>query len=203
MDLKKIEQIIDIEWDMFQHTENIGGRASCQDDFETFYIMRRSQYESWREDMVDMYEAFAAECQRIGRNLVMEKYANMMQYTDLHYYNKYLKPYLPETPQSAFRYINIIVPEMIAWEKEFAAAYLKLSGAGRPITSDMDKYGFTSMETYARGELETYPVELLQLYADYVGELKASGKSLSMIVQEVMVRLYGYDSIEAAEASLG
>ncbi len=202
MNLKKIEHIIDIEWDMFQHTENIGGRASCQDDFETFYIMRRSQYESWREDMVDMYEAFAAECQHIGRNLVMEKYANMMQYTDLHYYNKHLKPYLPETPQAAFRYINIIVTEMIAWEKEFAAAYPKLSGAGRPITSDMDKYGFTSMETYARGELETYPVELLQLYADYVGALKASNRSLSLIVQEVMVKLYGYDSIEAAEASL-
>ena len=32
-----IEEIIDIEWDMFQHVDNIGGRASCQDDFETFY----------------------------------------------------------------------------------------------------------------------------------------------------------------------
>lgn len=200
--LKQIEQIIDIEWDMFQHTENIGGRASCQDDFETFYIMRRTQYESWRDDMVAYYVAFAADCQQKGRNLVTEKYANMMQYTDLHYYNKHLKPYLPETPAASFPLINKIVKAMIAWEFEFAAQYPKLAGASRPITSDYDKYGFTSLETYARGELETYPVELLELYADYIDQLQEQGKSLSILNQEVMVKLYGYDSIEAAEASL-
>ena len=202
MNLEKIEQIIDIEWDMFQHTENMGGRASCQDDFETFYIMRRTQYETWREDMVDLYLDYAAACQKNGRNLVMEKYANMMQYTDLHYYNKHLKPYLPETPVESFPLINKIVKAMIAWDIDFAKGFPKLAGAGRPITSDQDKYGFTSMETYARGELETYPVELLKLYAEYIDELTAGGKNLSMMSQEVMVHLYGYDSIEAAEASL-
>ena len=38
----KIEEIIKIEWQMLQTVDNIGGRASCQDDDETFYIMRRS-----------------------------------------------------------------------------------------------------------------------------------------------------------------
>lgn len=202
MNLEKIETIINIEWEMFQCTENIGGRASCQDDFETFYIMRRSQYESWSEEMVDTYARFVLQCEKDRRNLISEKYANMMQYTDLHYYNKHLKPYLPETPQESFHYIQIIVEAMIAWEKEFAAKYPKLSGAGRPITSDMDKYGFTSMETYARGELETYPLELLKLYTDYIGQLQAEGKSLSLLTQKAMVTLYGYESIEEAEASL-
>ena len=202
MKQKQIEQIIDIEWEMFQHTENIGGRASCQDDFETFYIMRRTQYESWTEDMVRVYLGFAASCQKDGRNLVTEKYANMMQYTDLHYYNKHLKPYLPETPAASFPLINKIVKAMIAWEFDFARDYPKLAGAGRPITSDQDKYGFTSLETYARGELETYPVELLQLYAAYIDQLLEEGKSLSIISQEIMVKLYGYESIQAAEESL-
>ena len=58
------------------------------------------------------------------------------------------------------------------------------------------------METYARGELETYPEELLRLYADYVADLKAAGKSLSVMNQQTMVSYYGYGSIEEAEASL-
>ena len=199
---ERIENILRIEWDMMQHTQNQGGRASCQDDYETFFVMRSSQYGSWRDDMVAYWEKFAAKCQEEGRNLVMEKYANMMQFTDLHYYNKHLKPYLPETPLESFPLINEIVKAMIQWELEFAAKYPKISGVGRPITSDQDKYGVTSLESYARGELETYPVELLQMYADYVKELQAEGKSLAMINQNIMVKLYGYGSIEEAEASL-
>ena len=198
----RIENILQMEWKMMQSTQNMGGRASCQDDYETFYIMRGSQYGSWREDMLEYWEKFVAECEAEGRNLVTEKYANMMQFTDLHYYNKHLKPFLPETPAESFPLINEIVTQMIAWELEFASKYPKISGTGRPITSDYDKYGVTSLESYARGELETYPVELLQMYADYVGELKAEGKSLAMINQGIMVKMYGYDSIDEAEASL-
>ena len=198
----RIENILQIEWDMMQHTQNMGGRASCQDDYETFYVMRASQYGSWREDMLEFWEDFVAKCQKERRNLVTEKYANMMQFTDLHHYNKHLKPFLPETPKESFPLINEIVTAMIQWELEFAAKYPKISGVGRPITSDYDKYGVTSLESYGRGELETYPVELLQMYADYIKELQAEGKSLAMMNQTIMVKLYGYDSIEEAEASL-
>lgn len=197
-----IEIIIDIEWDMFQNVQNIGGRASCQDDFETFYIMRRGQYENWSQAMIDCYLPFVKRCQAEGRNLVYEKYARMMQYTDLHYYNKYLAPNLPEVPKRHYPLINAIVTAQIDWEKDFAARYPKLSQAGRPITSEGDMSGFTSMETYSRGELETYPEDLLALYAAYIEELKKDGRSLSMMIQETVVHLYGYDSIEAAEASL-
>lgn len=31
-----IEEIIQREWDFFQKVQHIDGRASCQDDFETF-----------------------------------------------------------------------------------------------------------------------------------------------------------------------
>ena len=37
-DKAKIEEIIKIEWQMFQNVDNLGGRADCQDDFETFLI---------------------------------------------------------------------------------------------------------------------------------------------------------------------
>ena len=40
------------------------------------------------------------------------------------------------------------------------------------------------------------------MYAAYVDQLKAEGKSLSLMIQDAVVKLYGYESIEEAEASL-
>ena len=201
-DREKIEKIINTEWDMFQQVDNIGGRADCQDDFETFYIMRRSQYDNWTTEMVDAYSDFAARSQEEGRNLVSEKYARMMAYTDLHYFNKHLRDKLPAVPAKNFRLINRIVERRICWEEEMARRYPKLAGTARPIRSSEDKYGFTSMETYARGELETYPEELLALYCQYVDDLWDEGISLSRKNLQTMVSMYGYDSIDEAEGAI-
>ncbi len=197
-----IEAIIEIEWDMFQHTENMGGRASCQDDFETFYIMRGSQYANWTDEMRSCWLNFLKKSQAEGRNLVAEKYGRMMQFTNLHHYNKHIKPFVPAVPQSHYNMINTIVEAQIGWEKDFAAKYPKLSMTGRPVTSEGDLSGFTSMETYSRGELQTYPEELLKLYTEYVQQLKEEGRNLSMMIQQTTVLMYGYDTIEEAEASL-
>lgn len=197
-----IEAIIEIEWDMFQHTENMGGRASCQDDFETFYIMRGSQYANWTDEMRNLWLEFLKKSQAEGRNLVAEKYGRMMQFTNLHHYNKHIKPFIPVVPQSCYPLIQTIVEAQIGWEKEFSVQYPKLSRAGRPVTSEGDSGGFTSMETYSRGELETYPPELLKLYAEYVQKLREEGRNLSMMIQQTTVLMYGYDTIEEAEASL-
>ena len=117
MKLEKVEKILQLEWNMFQKVENIGGRASCQENFETFYIMRRSQYENWTDEMLDVWLKYVMECEKEGRNLLSEKYARMMQYSDLHYYNKHLKHLLPVTPVRIFRLINEIVEQMIEWEE--------------------------------------------------------------------------------------
>ena len=198
----KIEKIINTEWEMFQNVDNIGGRASCQDDYETFFIMRASQYGSWSEEMVDCYAKFVEKSQNEGRNLLTEKYARMMKFTHPDYYEKNIAPVLHEVSEANDMLIDKIVNAMIKWEKDFAIQYPKISGAGRPLTSEGDAGGFTSMETYARGELATYPAELLQLYSDYIDKLLDEGRSLSILNQEIMVKLYGYSTIEEAEASL-
>ena len=41
---KLINDIVNMEWDFFQKTQNVGGRADCQDQLVTFGIMRRSQF---------------------------------------------------------------------------------------------------------------------------------------------------------------
>lgn len=195
----QIEKIIKLEWDMFQEVENIGGRASCQDDFETFEIMRRSQYTNWTPKMRDCWLSFLSECRNNGRNLVMEKYARMMEYTDTAYYDRVLAPALPKVPRSNYLLVNKITDRLVLWEKDFSARYPNLAGKSRPVTADGDASGFTSMETYARGELLTYPTELLELYLAYTDELAADGKSLSVMIEDTMVKLYGYESIDDAE----
>ena len=202
MKLEKVERILQLEWNMFQKVENIGGRASCQEDFETFYIMRRSQYENWTDEMLDVWTKYVEESEEAGRNLLSEKYARMMQYSDLHYYNKHLKHKLPVTPVKIFRLINEIVEQLILWEEDLGKRYPLVVGTGRPLRSEEDYKGQTSLETYARGELETYPEELLILYRDYVKDLASKGISLSENNQLTMVKLYGYETIEEAEESL-
>ncbi len=202
MKLEKVERILQLEWNMFQKVENIGGRASCQEDFETFYIMRRSQYENWTDEMLDVWTKYVEESELAGRNLLSEKYARMMQYSDLHYYNKHLKHKLPVTPVKIFRLINEIVEQLILWEEDLGKRYPLVVGTGRPLRSEEDYKGQTSLETYARGELETYPEELLILYRDYVKDLASKGISLSENNQLTMVKLYGYETIEEAEESL-
>lgn len=201
-DIKLIENIIRLEWDMFQNVKNIGGRASCQDDHETFYIMRRSQYENWSDEMLLCYYTYAVSCKESGRDLMTEKYARMMEYTDPQYYHEYIADYMPYVPDKNYRLIDEIVEIMVGWGKDLAKRFPKLSGAGRPITADGDSAGCTSQETYERGELATYPTELLELYLAYLKELRAQGRSLALMIQETMVRLYGYNTIEEAELSL-
>ena len=76
-----LEAIIQLEWNMFQKVRNTGGRAGCQDDWETFYIMRKSQFTSWKKELLLSYERDLLDGESSGRNLVMEKYAYMMEST--------------------------------------------------------------------------------------------------------------------------
>ena len=81
-----IDEIIQREWEFFQKVHNIGGRASCQDDFETFYLQRKGQFEVFYDNLLQSYLQDLKDAKAIGRNLVMEKYAYMMESTDFQYF---------------------------------------------------------------------------------------------------------------------
>jgi hypothetical protein len=57
MNMKKelINKIVAKEWEMFQNVTNQGGRASCQENPDTFEIMRSSQWETWPVEALESY----------------------------------------------------------------------------------------------------------------------------------------------------
>ena len=73
-----VSKIIEREWDMFQNVSNIGGKASCQQDYQTFEIMRYSQAMSWSEATLKSYLTDLQNARKNKRNLLTEKYARMM-----------------------------------------------------------------------------------------------------------------------------
>ena len=72
--IELIDEIIAMEWWQFQAVENEGGRASCQDDLETFTIMRKSQFLAWDTDVIESYHRDISAAREACRNLITEKY---------------------------------------------------------------------------------------------------------------------------------
>ncbi len=193
-----IDHIVKTEWEMFQKVQNQGGRASCQNDWITFEIMRKSQFYAWNAYTCMSYMSDLLNAEGAGRNLPMEKYARMMQYTAPQEYEE-IKDSLPELPAEQLEMIDRIVEIHVEWEKEFARKAPKLVQAGRPITKEEERPGVTSAETYLRGELQTYSLETVGCYMQYILELKQEGKNICEMIMENTVKMYGYESVAQYE----
>lgn len=197
-----IEGIIKTEWEMFQKVNNIDGRASCQDEWNTFQIMRSSQYSAWPHELIKSYSHDLEAAVKAGRNLVMEKYAYMMEFNSIEYYKSKLEPFLPKVDMDTMALIQEITSYMVACEKEFEEKYPKLGKAGRAVGSGVNIGGATSVETYAIGELKTYSKVTLKIFLDFVRKNKAEGKNMVLALKDTMVKMYGYSSLEDAESKM-
>ena len=202
MDIKSLrKRIIDLEWEMFQATNNKGGRASCQDDFITFYNMRFAQFDAWNDETAESYLKDLEAAKAAGRNLVAEKYLHMMKNTYPAEYHAQ-KHFLPTISEEKLELANEICDEMIAQTIPLRKAFPRVGEAGRPLFSSDDKYGFTSVQTYQLGELLTYSENTLQLLKKHLFALKESGRSLAKEVTSRSVCSYGFSSLEQAETFL-
>ena len=191
-------EIARIEFEAFDKVHNEGGRASCQNDWPTFSIMRKSQYLTWNGHMLRQYlYDFRREYNR-GHNMIEEKYARMMESTAPERYEE-LKAHFPELPPEKKAIIEQICGIQVGWMEEFAAEYPALADNARSIHSYEDNPFDTSYETYLRGELGTYSDKMLELYGRYIVEYARAGKNLARDIMGNSVRMYGYESIEEAE----
>lgn len=196
-----IEEIIQREWDFFQEVHNIGGRASCQDNFETFYLQRKGQFEVFYPEVNESYLKDLKLYKETGRNPIMEKYAYMMESTDKAYYDT-IKDQLPVRSEEQMAIINTICQIEVAMREVFDQQYPHLSSLARDTHSGDDQQENTSFETYLRGELSTYSPETLYLYGRMIANMYQNGQNMILMIQEKTVQAYGYRSLDDAEAKM-
>lgn len=196
---EKKEALIKEEWENFHAVNNEGGKASCQNDPETFFIMRRSQFCCWDEELVESWHNDLVKAREKGRNLLSEKYAWMMQQTAPFDFGR-ISHLLTFPTIAAQQLMEEIIAIEVKWMEEYEKYYPFMAKGNRPIHSGSDSEYETSFETYLRGELHTYSENTLKLYHKMVNSLYSKGESMSIRIMDAMVKAYGYKDLDHAEA---
>ncbi|MCR5517156.1 MAG: DUF4125 family protein [Lachnospiraceae bacterium] len=190
-----IEELIKVEYALFDRVDNEGGRAACQDDYLTFYAMRKSQYLTWNIETIEsLYNDMVTNRDK-GRNLVTEKYARMMESTAPEEYKK-IEALLPKVGDEAKKIIESVVAIEVEWMEAFAKVHPNISMRARNIRTATDTPYETSAETYLRGELMTYSMDTLYLYARRVVELYKEGANMIEMTMFNTIKMYGYERFE-------
>ena len=196
-----VDSIVLHEWKQFDKVKNEGGRADCQDNWNTFSIMRKSQYMTWEDELLRsfLYDLITAEEE--GRNLITEKYGRMMESTAPEEYKKLAESF-PEKTDEHRAIAESIIKMQIEWMEEFAREYPHMAGNARKIHTSEDTPFETSYETYLRGELMTYSDDTLYLYGRFIVGLQRLGKNLAYMIMDNTAKLYGYRDVKDAEERL-
>ena len=195
-----INRIIEAEWSMFDEVNNEGGRAACQDDEWTFYAMRYSQHNAFSVEMLESYEQDIMDAVQEGRNLLTEKYAYMMEYTDPAYFEKNLRKHLPQVSAGKEEIVARAANLSINFQQDFEKKYPAFAKAGRPLTGTDGTD--VSLHVYTLGELKTYSVRTLELYIRDMRESETNGENIAFRIQRSTALFYGYDSLDEAERRL-
>jgi len=196
-----ILEIIDIEWEMLQKVQGRDGRTECQEKPKTFMTMRASQFYAWNLEILESYREDLENARIVGRNLLTEKYAYMMKYTDPEEYEE-IKAYLPLPHPEKEQIAEQIIVLLMKSRLDFDRKYPKIAQRARGVSSSSDNEEDTSYETYLRGELFTYSLKTTQLLFSHISKEIEAHNSFVEKIMEYTVKSYGYSGLEEAEQKL-
>ncbi len=172
-----IESIIKEELNMFLAVKNRGGTSPCQEQPDSFRIMREITHNVLPDDVLESYLADLLKAIQDGRNLMTEKYALM----------EGLIPVQNDSPLI----VEIVCLES-EWRKEVAAQF------PRSVQAD----GHEAFCVYLGCELQTYSSETLSAYHHYAAAAQQEHRNLVRERYELLMRKLGYDSLSHCEQSL-
>ncbi|BBO79473.1 hypothetical protein DSCO28_00390 [Desulfosarcina ovata subsp. sediminis] len=181
VDYNLVDQILEIEWEMFQAVKS-ASPASCQNAPDSFRKIRGSIFETWPNEILESYLDDLKNAQNSGKNLLTEKYARMDN----------LIPLLNANPL-----INEIVNIETDWQKELKKKYpsiYALSCRGM----DPVKNG-SNFSVYLKCELETYSNRTIERYYSHVKKAFENKKNIAVKAMDRLVKKAGYKDIEHAE----
>ncbi|MBR1692007.1 MAG: DUF4125 family protein [Lachnospiraceae bacterium] len=196
-----VELAVQLEWEAFDKVENQGGRADCQDDYATFSIMRKSQYLTWTEEMLDQYVQDFMAASEAGINLITQKYGYMMESTAPEEFAKIKDQLMPVSDEKR-TLIEQIVQIQVGFMEAFAVDHPLSASNARSIHTSEDSLYNTSYETYLRGELMTYSDDMLVLYGRFIAGKAQNGENLAREILNHTAVLYGYQSVDDLEEKL-
>jgi len=193
--------IAEAEWDMFQNVRNTGGRASCQNDSDTFFKMRMSQWMVYSDEILESYFKDCQEAVEKGWNLIFEKYARMMENVYQEEYERLL-PWIPQVSDKKKEMVEEMVQMHLEWDRWMLENYPNIRKNGRVMTTDQDsQLEGSSSESYLRAEALTYSERTVALLHAFCKDAWEKGENLLKQIIENETRFYGYESLEAAEAA--
>ncbi|WP_156299620.1 DUF4125 family protein [Streptobacillus canis] len=196
-----INEIIAREWEMFKVLKNTGGPAECQNNKPEFEVMRRGQWDNLPENILQSYLIDLKKAEEVGRNLLEEKYIRMMEFSAPEEFEG-VKDLLPVLSPGIEVLINKIEKTYLAWGDEFEAKYPKFSKLCRPLRREGDMPERASVQTYLRGELCSYSLKTVLFYSDYIEDCVKKGINLIYETHSEVVKMKGFESIDAVENSL-
>jgi hypothetical protein len=179
--IKLINEIVEYEWDMFTNLKNIGSRASCQDNYLYFKLMRESQYFTWNTNTLLSYLSDLKIAKDNNYSLLELKYAFMEENIDINIFNSF-KDRLPKLSDERKMIQEEIIKLQVSHMEEYSKINPNVTSNMRNIYSVLDTKDSVSYETYLRGELSTYSENTLYNYGKMLAQYEIENKNYVEII---------------------